>query len=380
MKIKTLIRLCLYIAILLLASACSKVTTATETKPQSDHLTLSPSPAPTVIPKSTVTKTPEQMKIPESSATSTTFAAEQPRKFYENLPAGEYIVYSSVDTTTENPSVESLKIVSLDGQFGNTITELKYGANYLAKVSPDLKWVAYQQYRPDEGIFIMELLTGAITKVRELEGCLSFDWSPDSTKLVFAAGDIFVYSLEEKTIDALSNNLIHENKEYHSIAWSPDGKWIIAHTRWDHFGDRDVEGKIYLIDTNCLMDIPTCPEKTTFFDKAKNAFYAPTWSPTSRSVAAFLEPGVIGIWDVEEKVFREVTIPDWQTSYILFEWGYLAWSLDGKWLAYSQADNHVEGDQNTDYDLFVVPVGGGKSKVVLDNDDIKLVMGWIRIP
>jgi Tol biopolymer transport system component len=96
--------------------------------------------------------------------------------------------------------------------------------------SPDDSKMAY---RSAGDIFIMNLdgtgkrnLTNNPPNERHAD---IFDWSPDGQKLVYGTwlSDTKEDRLYVIRIDGTGKSLVDSQRQYNSLAWSPDGKWLL---------------------------------------------------------------------------------------------------------------------------------------------------------
>jgi Tol biopolymer transport system component len=96
--------------------------------------------------------------------------------------------------------------------------------------SPDGRQLAISsQNKGYDHLAIINYVTGRSKKVRfkDMDAILSVAWSPDGKRIAFsgtigAYSDIFVYNLEQKTLQNLTNDLFSDLEP----SWSPDGRTI----------------------------------------------------------------------------------------------------------------------------------------------------------
>jgi hypothetical protein len=375
-------RICLVFPLLLftmITTACSKNVPSSKTIAAGHGTEIS-------IPSSTVLTTQprepvgikhstETITSLEPTATVTITPTDQPNKQFMQIQPGSYILFSSLDTSNENPVTSDIKMVSFGSKLVYTIAKVDYDASTRVKISPDRDRLAYIQEDSKVGISVIKSDPQIQNIIPDIDGCFGLDWSLDSTKLALACGDIYIFSLSNQVLEKMDMNTLEDQSYFDAVSWSPDGKWLIIHSAYDNFGNRDTGGNLYTVQTGCLSNIKSCSSTAQLFEHIRSKFFSPTWSPDSQAIASFTEQGIISIWQIQSKENKKINLPEWQPALELAEWGYLAWSPDGNWLAYSQANL----DQNTDsksYDIWVVPVNGGSPKRILNNKDFKLVLGW----
>lgn len=380
-----LARTILLVYMILGVSACSVQSmtpevvpsTATNTLPASQPTgpVVSKTPTPTATPA----PIPTQTETPKMAATIT--ATLEPFSF-AGLSSGQYILYYSIDAHDSPLEPNNLKIVSINGQSIYTIPGFngpEFGDYAYLKLAPNKKQAAYYSFNQHE-ILIVDLLTNAVIPGPSLYNCGGWDWSPDGTKLLLTCDSVYIYSIQEGKLDPI---LWHEPGRgiipYCDSVWSPDRKWIVTHLCYSDAFNLDQGGELFLTDAGCITNPTTCQTQTRILEKVRSQFYSPTWSPDSRFVAAIYSAGVIGVWNIETSEMRKIILPKWTGMLDYEPWGHLAWSPDGKWLAYSQPDEK-ETDSTTFWNIYIISPDGGEPRLVVGKPDEKFVLGWLTVP
>lgn len=369
----------IFLFIIIWMSACSvrsetqelvfSTVTATFTLTQQVEKLPNKTPVPTI----TLNSIPTQTEEP----TITQTVMPTPRPFsFESLSPSQYILYYSEDLSKSPDVPYNLKIVSINGQFVKTIPGIDGFFYDDIRLSPDKKMIAYNDFYNQE-IEILDLETNLTIHGPKTGYCTGLEWSPDSTKLLITCESVYVYSINEKSLDPI---LLHEPEKflpYCASIWSPDGKWIVTHRCYDDTNNQDRDGELFLTDATCIKNSPTCQSNTRLLEKVRSQFYSSAWSPDSRFVAAFYSMGLIGVWDIQTGEMRKIVLPTWTGGVDVTRWDYIAWSPDGKWLAFSQPD---ESDIATYWNIYIISPEGGEPKLVLGKPEDKFVMGWLTIP
>jgi dipeptidyl aminopeptidase/acylaminoacyl peptidase len=274
----------------------------------------------------------------------------------QRSPDGKWVAYTvaTVDSEKDTRNTD-IWMVRLDG---SQVTQLTFTPERESEPrwSPDGKYVSFLAARGTEEekkkgaqVWVLDRTGGEARKLTDIDGGVDgYDWSPDSTRLVLTKSDKDPDDEPEK-------------KE----GWKRKTEPPIVVDRY-HF-KQDREGYLKRLYTHIwVYDVATnqATQITTGSFDDRN----PAWSPDSTRIA-FVSKRTgadpdrnedTNIFVVDAKAGAE---PRAVTTYEGADDGVPAWSPDGKWLAYLQA----EETKYTAYDLArlaIVPSAGGPAKLL----------------
>jgi Tol biopolymer transport system component len=365
--------------LLLIQSACTVASPPTTSPP----IQLSSTPTESIQPTTSATP-PITAPLPTRTLAST-FIVPAPSKeptatswsMFElfpttGLPSGSYIVYSD--------GTASFYAMSADGQIQQKI----YGGPD-GEISPDFKHLAYIQVDSDgqsQGIAILDLERPLNSPQLIAPNCASPNWAPDSIHLAVScpvsktvnSHITFGYNIFVVSINDASNDMIEDcfsegiNKHFGEFdcvipRWSPDGKWVASYREVARSGRSAPENGLYLTDTSCLSDLNACDSKTS---GPLGDFGVYAWSPDSQNLAGLLIGSYqIVIFNIKTKKSQVlVTLNDETTI------DSLAWSPDGKWIAYNEVYSDPGG-------IFIVPSEGSEPVLLKYSGQVKF---WLDVP
>jgi Tol biopolymer transport system component len=197
--------------------------------------------------------------------------------------------------------------------------------------------------------------------------CAGGSWSPDGTQLVATCGTeiyLFTPALDEKV--ALTTNCLGDCS---SVEWSPDGKWL----SFVMGNQPSPQSGLYLLNTACFNQATPCLLQMRGPLNPLYSFPGPAWSPDGKVLVTFDrnwqkdELVKLEFIDVQTgQVQRTMEIPNTQECWL--EIHSLAWSLDGKWIAYNLWNG-----------IYRIPANGGSPVKVSDRQDATILQ-WVNIP
>ncbi len=167
-----------------------------------------------------------------------------------------------------------------------------------------------------------------------------YDLAPSGRRLAFSIhGEIFTAPVEEGELHQITDSPWRDKEP----RYAPDGKWIA------YISDRSGREEIYVIASDGAGE----SQKISDLDALK---FALSWSPNSKELAFTASDNKLRKYSLEGKQTTDLTSS---------RYGNLSapvWSPDGKWLAYSRAD------QTRNNDVYLIPsTGGEERKVTFDS-------------
>ena len=209
--------------------------------------------------------------------------------------------------------------------------------------SPDGKWIAWNQDRGGNEAFDIYLApsTGGaplnLTSTSDVSEIIPL-FSPDSKMVLVAwkpvkasATDVAVIDIATKTVRNLTNEKAAD-RTWTPIAWSHDGKWIVADRQ---NADRSI-GEIFTIDAATGQANNLTPNSRVLISASSLSPDDKTLMVTSNEKGGH---NTVALLDVGSKKLRWVTDLQWEASASDF-------SPDGKWLTYTvnedgRADTYI---------------------------------------
>lgn len=272
-------------------------------------------------------------------------------------PDGFRVLYSKKHINDKNKYITNLFSVDMNGAVQQW-TQGEGGAG-MGRWSPDGSQIAFVSGREGKKgqIFLIPTSGGEARKLTDLpEGSLGeFKWSPDGKRIAF----IFREESEDRTEKAKKER---EEKGESSAPWVLDSPWY----RLDGDGYFGMQRHaIYIAETDS-------GETKKLYDQCPFGFYSFDWSPNSKELA-FTRSMVKNVWGdkPDDQIFRMDM--DGQAVQVKGlpkgEKGSIAWSPDGKTLAFlgDATEDDPWGIRNVK--LYTVPIGGGKPKCLSDKED-----------
>ena len=359
----------------ILPSLPPPVSTQKETITPTAALTATSSRTP--LPLVTVTPSPSQTSTAGSAPLRTELAL---LSSYASLPPGQYLSYFDA-SLGEN----GLYVISLDRQKKQLLTE-QFSSVMEPIVLSSGKHIMADQ-RDQNGdvstfeISILDLVSNTFTQTtRQGAGFMGiYDISPDLSMVAFTNAEDRGMHLEWFSQNTQSLVAAPETSTegvfYDFPLWSADGKWIAY---FDlpmlTMGGHDPGDGLYLLDATCVSEPDTCSSKSRGPYHGDPWMYMvgfQAWSSDNRYIAMLSEGKgpPIQIFDVEANTFRYLDLPGEFTSL-----GRLAWSPDGKWLAFESANDFYNDD------IFLIPTAGGHPILFVGGSGNQNVAFWLQIP
>ncbi len=164
--------------------------------------------------------------------------------------------------------------------------------------------------------------------------------APEGKRIVFEArGELFNVPL----LDGYVINMTRSSGAFdHSLAWSPDGKFIA------YWSDRSGEYEIYLQASDGSSEPKLLTNRKSGFG------YTLYWSPNSKKLAFIDQTNTISVLDVASKKIAVAGNTNWELDHgARFDY-HISWSADSRWLAFTQ------GLGNANSAIFLYDVEKGK--------------------
>ena len=231
--------------------------------------------------------------------------------------------------------------------------------------SPDGSRIAFASFRDGNGeIYVMGADgSGPENMTRHEAWDVSPAWSPDGRRIAFVSdrnGDVEVWpgthlntevfvmdadgsGVEQVTYDALS-------KSAQGPAWSPDGS-SIAFSR---------------SETKGILVVELSSKEVRRVSEDRSA-WSPSWSPDGRSIAHIGWGGTLWVMAVDGGRALQLTFGSefWDEE--------PTWSPDGTRIVFSRVGNE---DSGMNYDLYVIPAGGGDEELITDHPNLDMEPCW----
>ena len=239
--------------------------------------------------------------------------------------------------------------VAEKGGKAEKITAFKSGDVRWPAISADGKTIVFEH---DFGLWKLDLASRKTASIKldiaaETEENMSevrsfssraddFDLAPNGRRVVFSIhGEIFTAPVEEGDLRQVTDNPARDR----DVRYSPDGKSIAF------ISDRSGREEIFVTPADGSGDA----KRLTDLDALKNNFH---WSHDSKFIAFTTSDFKLYKLDVATSAVTELV----SSKYGNLTGG--VWSPDGKWIAYSKAD------QSRGTDIYLVPSAGGQERKV----------------
>src|SRR5262245_25551870 len=229
------------------------------------------------------------------------------------------------------------------------VTSFKSGDVRWPSISADGRVIVFEH---DFGIWKLELPSMKVTLIRleisaETQENLAevrdfnsqsddYHLAPNGRHIVFSIhGEVFTAPVDEGDVRQITDSPWRDKDPI----YSPDGKWIAF------ISDRSGREEIYITAADGAGE----PQKITDLDNLKFNF---SWAPSSREIAFTASDSKLRKYSLENKQIIELCTSKYGNL------GAPVWSPDGKWIAFSKAD------QTRITDVYLVPSAGGEERKV----------------
>jgi tricorn protease len=171
-----------------------------------------------------------------------------------------------------------------------------------------------------------------ITEMRDFNSQADdYDLAPSGRSVVFSIhGEIFTTPVDEGDIRQITDSPARDKEP----RYSPDGKWIAF------ISDMSGREEIYTVPVSGGE-----PQKVTDLDTLKFGF---SWSPNSKELAFVSSDNKLRKYSLDSHQTAELATSRYGNI------GNPVWSPDGKWIAYSKAD------QTRNTDVYLISSAGGE--------------------
>jgi tricorn protease len=176
-----------------------------------------------------------------------------------------------------------------------------------------------------------------LVEVREFNSQVDdYDLAPSGRRIALSIhGEIFTTPTDEGDLRQITDSPWREKEPQ----YSPDGKWI------SFISDRSGREELYVIASDGAGEA----QKITDLDTLK---FNVSWSPNSKEIAFTGSDSKLRKFTLESKQTVDLTSSRYGNI------GAPVWSPDGKWIAFSKADE----TRNTD--VYLIPSAGGEERKV----------------
>lgn len=239
--------------------------------------------------------------------------------------------------------------VSENGGKADRVTDYKTGDVRWPAISADGKTIVFEH---DFGIAKLDVSSKRVTplkfdigaetqesmsEIRDFNSTMDdYDLAPNGRRIVLTThGEIFTAPVEEGDLRQITDNPARDQ----NVTYSPDGKWI------GFISDRSGREELYVASVDGAGE----PQKLSDVDALKNNY---VWSPDSTQIAYTSSDSKLRVVTVASKETKELSSSNYGNI------GSLAWSPDGKWLAFSKPD------MMRTTDIYLIPATGGEEKKV----------------
>lgn len=252
-------------------------------------------------------------------------------------PDGSQIVFVSSRGAS---SGSNIFIMDSDGSNLTQLTQHEAGYN-LPRWSPDGRYIAYIQDLGGD-LYVMRADGSQLSRLTEIGGVLSFNWSPAGESIVLegghAPGGIYVVNIETRLVTCLTDNQVNDST---APVWAPDGRHVLFKS------DRE----LYIADTQM--------HEMTAVSTNKDVFWGGEWSPDGQFVSYLAGTAQQSLFILNLKTGTSYIYPD------LYGLDTPKWSPDSCHLVYSRIEDR-NGDGFGESKLWIIHVDDGTTWTISD--------------
>ena len=263
-----------------------------------------------------------------------------------------------------NLSDDLAKVPFSDGSLpDSTARGHRYGVD--PAQSPDGKSIAFASLRDGNGEIYVMGADGSGPVNLTLHGAWDADpaWSPDGGRIAFVSDrngdvevwpgthlntDVFVMNADGSGVEQVTHDALSKSAE--GPVWSPDGS-SIAFSRSEIMG-------IFVLELS---------SKEVRHISEDRWAWSPSWSPDGRWIAHIGRGGTVWVMAADGGEARQLTfgVEFWDEA--------PTWSPDGTRIVFARVANE---DSGMNYDLYVIPAGGGAEESITDHPNLDMDPCW----
>lgn len=299
-------------------------------------------------------------------------------------PDGRSIAFGVRTTDWKNNRYDSEIWLARDGEEPFQLTRTKDGSSSSPQWSPDGKWIAFLADRGEKRqIYLIRPDGGEAQKITEVkEGINSFEWSPDSTQILFAKSDE-IESKEDR--EKRFGKFAVEDAEYQfTHLWIVDVKpdlWPSPEEVPCYESDTKSDpNKDDSDPQNTKDDCVSLPEPKQLTKGEKFTVISYSFSPDGKKVAfSHLVNPLRNSYTTSD--ISILSIGTGEIQPLVSNPGYDGgpiWSPDSRWILYYSSAGNTTSDYYLNGQIHKIPSDGGESiQMGADLDENIRVIDWI---
>lgn len=288
------------------------------------------------------------------------------------------------------------KIEKITGGLAEQQDRSTSGGAVAPEVSPDGRYVAFGRRIPDgtesykghvfgprTALWLRDLRSGeerllmdpielddAEEISRQMPILPGYAWAKDGKSIVISqGGKIRRLAVDSQKVETIPFTA-HVHRTISEMAWSPlpirDEAFEARFLRWQSASPDGKTLAFQGVGKLWLMDLPSGKPRRLTAETFTASEFSPAWSPDGKTI-------VFASWDDDKHgQLWSVAASGGEPKALTSEPGeYLnpAWSVDGKWLAYSRGSGATfrgrQWARNEWYDIVLMPAGGGEAKAIV---------------